>query len=823
MAKSPAADGERSEPSGRGARGRHAGPIARAPLAFLAGVGVVTVLLSPQLFTLSLETDLEAFLPDTPEMRAQHRAEGYFGTGGSRLLLLAEAKRGDVFSPAGVREAARAAGAVGALPGVERVLGIAPLLDTAAGWDFGRGVYDPNRSLQNMSDTEVESLLVLFTGALRGDYDLSRIVPPSIPPGEIEEARLMALAMLPAGALSSSRIRGNATVMVVEVAHNASPTDVRKVHARVRDTAGSMGGDELGFTTASAELMAARVDREGAGSQMLLFLPMLAAVGALLAAAFRRAAPAALSIVTLLMALMWTVSILHLAGIPFTALEVALLPLVLGLGVDYSVYVVWRLKEEAASGAGQAAAMTGAMRKLRTAFLLAIATTIAAFLTMALSGIYPLLVFGVAAALGIGLSFLLTNIFFCPALLLVGTFGGKGGVLEIPAFDRGMARAATAVSGYPVLVGGVILMVTAGAVVGGLGVQREFGSGDFLPPDWEEKIAADRAAGLFPVASSAPAIVFIEGDIASPAGFERLIGLETAIADDGGTARVSNGSGQQNLILSPLTFVRAALSADPSLPEKYRMDPSGRPLLNATRDDTEALLLRLYDGSPSLKRLLHRGPGGFDAAAIEVFTGAGNQEGMIAFAGELARDATAVKGASVAGGPVAAASALRALQEAQTWTTAASLAASYLVLLAVYRRPVLAAIVTLPVLLSAAWLIGAMALLGIPLNLLTQTVSSLTIGLGIDYSIHMHERYREERRRRPVRQAVEATIERTGSPIFVSAATTAAGFAILLLSPFPAMKTFGLLATLTILFSFVLAVLLLPLLLALWELGRWRG
>ena len=46
--------------------------------------------------------------------------------------------------------------------------------------------------------------------------------------------------------------------------------------------------------------------------------------------------------------------------------------------------------------------------------------------------------------------------------------------------------------------------------------------------------------------------------------------------------------------------------------------------------------------------------------------------------------------------------------------------------------------------LAAVWIMATMTILGITLNVLTVMVTALTIGLGIDYAIHIVERYREE-------------------------------------------------------------------------------
>ena len=84
-----------------------------------------------------------------------------------------------------------------------------------------------------------------------------------------------------------------------------------------------------------------------------------------------------------------------------------------------------------------------------------------------------------------------------------------------------------------------------------------------------------------------------------------------------------------------------------------------------------------------------------------------------------------------------------------------------------------------------------MTLLGITLNVLTVMVTALTIGLGIDYAIHIVERYREEREHKTESQAIETTIVRTGSALLISGLTTVSALADLNLSPRPIVRYFG--------------------------------
>jgi hydrophobe/amphiphile efflux-3 (HAE3) family protein len=116
-----------------------------------------------------------------------------------------------------------------------------------------------------------------------------------------------------------------------------------------------------------------------------------------------------------------------------------------------------------------------------------------------------------------------------------------------------------------------------------------------------------------------------------------------------------------------------------------------------------------------------------------------------------------------------------------------------------------------PLLLALTMMFGVMGLSGIELNLVTALLSSIMIGVGIDYSIHFMWRYRDERANglSPER-AVERTLTTTGRGIVFNALSVVIGFIVLLISAFFPVQFFGLLVAISILASLVGALVVLP-------------
>ena len=133
------------------------------------------------------------------------------------------------------------------------------------------------------------------------------------------------------------------------------------------------------------------------------------------------------------------------------------------------------------------------------------------------------------------------------------------------------------------------------------------------------------------------------------------------------------------------------------------------------------------------------------------------------------------------------------------------------------RQPGLAIIAVGPIVLVLISVLGTMALLGIPYTIITSIITALSIGIGVDYTIHMIHRYREEYAyNRDPEQAAIRTLATTGSALLGSALTTALGLGVLVVSPLAASQQFGFTAAITIAYSLVVSILVVPAAMTFW-------
>ena len=139
------------------------------------------------------------------------------------------------------------------------------------------------------------------------------------------------------------------------------------------------------------------------------------------------------------------------------------------------------------------------------------------------------------------------------------------------------------------------------------------------------------------------------------------------------------------------------------------------------------------------------------------------------------------------------------------------------ILLLITMRSFRYAIVTvIPIGLVVAWLYGVMYVFGFSLNFVTAMIGAISIGVGIDYSIHMTIRFREELNRNESKiLAVQKAAGGTGVALVASAASSIVGFAIMGFAPMPMFASYGQLTSLMIFFALISSLVVLPALLTL--------
>ncbi len=134
-----------------------------------------------------------------------------------------------------------------------------------------------------------------------------------------------------------------------------------------------------------------------------------------------------------------------------------------------------------------------------------------------------------------------------------------------------------------------------------------------------------------------------------------------------------------------------------------------------------------------------------------------------------------------------------------------------------YRRVVDTLLSLAPLCVGIVWMLGGMRLLGVNMNFFNVFVTTMVIGIGVDYGVHMIHRYREQAGRADLLDG----LTETGKAIVLAALSTSVGFGSMSLSRYPGLRSMGLVAIMGAVSTALVAITLLPAFLALVD--RRRG
>ncbi len=158
---------------------------------------------------------------------------------------------------------------------------------------------------------------------------------------------------------------------------------------------------------------------------------------------------------------------------------------------------------------------------------------------------------------------------------------------------------------------------------------------------------------------------------------------------------------------------------------------------------------------------------------------------------------------------------LQSLFQSQILTLGVVMLAIMLMFLVLFRSFMIALICIIPNAIAAAFVLGIMGWVGIPLDIMTITIASISVGIGVDNTIHyMHRFKREFPRIGNYRDTMYFCHNSIGRAMYFTSMTIVAGFSILALSNFIPTIVFGLLTSLAMLVALVGSLTLLPKLLA---------
>ena len=122
-----------------------------------------------------------------------------------------------------------------------------------------------------------------------------------------------------------------------------------------------------------------------------------------------------------------------------------------------------------------------------------------------------------------------------------------------------------------------------------------------------------------------------------------------------------------------------------------------------------------------------------------------------------------------------------------------------------------AGITTTPIFIMIIWLYALVDLFGYGLNMVTISIAAISLGVGVDYVIHLIERYREEiEEGKSQLESVAVVGGASGLALFGSALSDFAGFMVINQSKMGFFSTFGLFCAIMIILSLIASMIIAP-------------
>ena len=587
---------------------------------------------------------------------------------------------------------------------------------------------------------------------------------------------------------------------------------------------------------------------QATGESFALISPVaLLLILGVLGFAYRDAVDVLLGLFGVALVLVWMAGFLGWAGIGITQILIAVPFLLIGLSIDYALHVVMRYREAVADDADldPRAAMRRGLAGVVVAIGAATFTTAVGFLSNAVSSIASIREFGLVSGVGIAAAFLVFGLLF-PALKLeidrlrerVGHNPDRAPFGRGERVGRLLGVGATLASRAPYVVLAVAIVLAAGGGVAATEIDTTLDQSAFLPedsPEWMELLPAAIQPGDYDLKENADylnenfvqsrgsgrAEFLIDGPVTDPATLDAIAAARTDLRGTESAAVRADGALQSTDPLSTIEAVAAENETVAAMVDDADTDGDGIP-----DRDLAAIYDAVYDADPAAaSATIHRADGEYRSLRASVaLTGTTNTRVIteemraVAVGMEQRSDLDVVATGTPITTELVQRSLLRTLVEGFLITFGVILLFLTAIFRLRYGSASLGAVVLFPVVLAQAWLFGTMYLAGLAFTTETAIIAAIGIGIGVDYAIHIGERFVEERGggREPV-VALRRTVRGTGGALLASAATTAAGFGVLMLALVPSLQRFGFITAVAISYAFLASVLVLPSMLVLWS------
>jgi uncharacterized protein len=602
-----------------------------------------------------------------------------------------------------------------------------------------------------------------------------------------------------------------ATVVRLQLRPDISQTEMadlaRRLEKYLTSEFGAVGAKVYPSGNASMEKDAMEAMTQQTG---MLFMIAILFIMLVLYMTFRRVSDVFLSMFVIVVGILWVIGVMGWVGITYTMISVAIMPLMLGINIAYAIHILSRYYEEREDGGNVILSAAISVKTVGVAVFLAAITTVFGFMSFTITDMPPLRDFGIVCMIGIVFSFLLA-LTLLPAIIVIRDRRKKADRLDAHlekmrkrrresrygAFvDRALVRASMTASHHHWVVTGCVLALIAFAVFAVFNLQAGADVRSMRGKD-TPSVKANRMLEDYFGPQEAD-IILVGGDVLAPENLKAYLKMEDAVVADSRNQPDKEGYFAREGNISIADIVANANGG--SIPDSEEAVKAVVAELGKQMDTSSFIS---EDGEYALIMMRSAMPKSQDDTNTKV---------------KIMRDASSImsaetgQSAKATGYSVLVSDLLGNIVPTQLKTSLLALVLCLLILVIVFKSFFFGLITLVVVICGMSAELVFLYIMRWPLDLMTVLVSSLVIGAGIDFGIHVTHRFREQRfgMGKPLEESVRTTVLHVGRALVAGALTTAGVFGILGISNMEMMRHFGLTTAIGLLAALAGSLFVLP-------------
>jgi len=730
----------------------------------IAACIIITLVMGHFLKDLKINPDITTYLPESDSVVARYKYIGKNYSSNSMAILIVEAQD-EVFTVETINHINDLTNSFKQMQGVDYVTSITNVLDikkTDEGFEIGRLIDENNLPVSREQCKKIK------------EYTLSK---------SLYKGRLVS---------ADSRY----TIIVCKLNADVDKNEVSKSIKKL--VASKNYPEKFYFEGLPFQLLSIMDYVE---KDLLLLTPLIILVlGVILFLSFRSFRGVLIPVIAVGMGVIWSMGLMSIFDVRLSPISDAIPVVLFAVGCAYGIHVYSRFRMVVRTPEDKLKQSADALNRIGIAVLLSGITTVMGFLSFVFGAyLNVILEFGIFSALGV-LFILIISLTFTPALLsyfpIEKIHKPSSRFNRFQPLERFLEKLSDVIIYHPKKILIVSLLLVLGMIAGIPFIKNKIDILNYFRPKTDIRITASIMNREF--GGSLPIMVRVRGDIQDPAVLKKMKKVQDFLEKQPDIKNVSS-------VGDFIEEMNDCMGEGKCLPDSR---------------DKVANLLFLIEGDEMMKQMINNDK---TEAVIQAYVKnveTKRYKEIYSSINDLLAEQNAPGVTFVQTGmPGIYSNFDDSLMKNLLQSMIFSLVLIFICMVFLLRSVRSAFIGMIPLLFTIIIIFGFMGYAGIALDICTILIASITVGAGIDYAIHFITEYKHHIiQGRSVEDAIAFSIRISGKAIAINVITVMLGFLVLIFANLLPLANFGILIAITMFFSGLGAITILPAVISLFKL-----